>query len=446
LQLPLEKALVLYGEVLAKIQAHYIEETELGRLLSHGLERLDLALQNPAFVQSTFAVTPSDDALRRYREALPTRWPDLNLVSRPDAVSKVQAIAVALQQDLGGSPTGVVLEFICAAGDALDEFSAFLGPERFALEKRLSQPDIAGIGLELQPHGRFFYVASRAENGPAARAGVQLHDRILKIDGIDAHRLSLEEASLRLLGKERSRVTLDAQGVLDLIPRPIEIVRERFSLPSIGTVRMVEPETGIGYVHLGLFQSTTPEELDSALSRLAMEGLRALILDLRGNPGGAFEASVQVADRFLQDGVIASTKGRSAGTTVTFRTQDERALVLPLVLIIDAETASAAELVAGAFKDHRRATLVGQATAGKGTVQYVYPLKTVPSGLKLTAARYYSPLDRAFQSNPVQPDVIVAEDDPMELMDSMMSMMQLQQRQFEAALRTARALLMKNPM
>jgi carboxyl-terminal processing protease len=305
---------------------------------------------------------------------------------------------------------------------------------------------VAGIGLELQYGGGFLYVESLANSGPAARAGIQLHDRILRIDDVDVRRLGVEEASLRLLGRENTIVTLDVQGVLDLGPRVVEIPRERLSQPSLGTVRLVDPELGIGYVHLGLFQPTTLFELDNALDRLLMEGLRALILDLRGNPGGSFESAVQVADRFLLAGIITSTRGRSPGTTAIHRVQDDRAVLIPLVLLIDGETASAAEILASALRDHRRARLVGQPTAGKGSIQMVFPLKTVPSGLRLTAARYWSPLEMAINDNPIQPDVLVDGSDGFEGMEGMMSTMQLQQRQFEAALVEIRNLLLKAGM
>jgi len=446
LQLPLEQALHLYGEVLSKIQAHYVEEVELDRLLVRGLERIDLALQNPDFLRAVFAVAPAEENLRRHRAALAQRWRELGVATRRDAQLKVQAIAISLQQELGASPTAVVIEFVNAAGEALDNYSAFLGPERFALEKSLASPNVAGIGLELQYGGGFLYVASLANTGPAARAGIQLHDRILRIDDVDVRRLGVEEASLRLLGRENTTVTLDVQGVLDLGPRVVEIPRERLSQPSLGTVRLVDPELGIGYVHLGLFQQTTLFELDNALDRLMMEGLRGLILDLRGNPGGSFESALQVADRFLLAGVITSTRGRGPGTTAIHRVQDDRALLIPLVLLIDGETASAAEILASALRDHRRARLVGQPTAGKGSIQMVFPLKTVPSGLRLTAARYWSPLEMAINDNPVQPDVLVDGSDALDGMEGMMSAMQLQQRQFEAALVEIRDLLLKAGM
>lgn len=448
LNLPFETALTLFGEVISKIQTHYVEEVEVSRLLGQGLEQLELALQNPVFLRSAFAVPPTTDVLKRARSVLPPRPPET--LSRRDAHLKVQALAISLQQETGANPTAVVLEFALAAAEALDDYSAFLSPERLALEKMLAEPDIAGIGVELQYGGGVMYVASLAPNGPAARAGIQLHDRVFRIDDMDVRRLSVEEASLRLLGRENSRVTLDIMGVLDWIPRPVVVVRERFSQPSLTTARMVDMEHGIGYVHLGLFQSSTPEELDAALDRLLSEGMRVLILDLRGNPGGSFEAALQVADRFLLSGVLAATRGRSAGTTQTFQTQDDRAVLAPLLVLMDGETASAAEVVVAALRDHDRAKLVGQPTAGKGTVQYIYPLRTASCGLRLTAARYFSPLSLAVDGQPILPDILVdgrssmggAADD----MAGMISTMQLQQRQFEAALELARQLAPKPGM
>jgi len=447
LQVSFETALSIYAEVIGKIQTHYVEEVEVGRLFGQGLERLELALDNPDFLRTAFAVPPNSESLNRGRGLLPARLPET--ISRRDAQLKVQALAITLQQETGVNPTAVVLEFALAAAEALDDYSAFLSPERLALEKMLAEPEVAGIGLELQYGGGVMYVAGLAPNGPAARAGIQLHDRVFRIDDVDVRRLSLEEASLRLLGRENTRVTLDIMGVLDLIPRPVVVLRERLSIPSLTTARLVDADHGIGYVHLGFFQTSTADELDAALDRLMLEGMRVLILDLRGNPGGSFEAALQVADRFILNGVLAATRGRSPGTTHTYRTQDDRAVIVPLVLLIDADTASAAEIVAAALRDHQRAKLVGQPTAGKGTIQYVYPLRTASCGLRLTAARYLSPLLVALDGHPIQPDVPVDASGMTGMSDDMLGMvsvMQVQQRQFEAALEIARQLAGKPGM
>lgn len=447
LQVSFETAINIYAEVIGKIQTHYVEEVEVGRLFAQGIERLELALHNPDFLRTAFAVPPNGETLNRARSLMPSRIPET--VSRRDAQIKVQALAITLQQETGVNPTAVVLEFAFAAAEALDDYSAFLSPERLALEKILAEPDVAGIGIELQYGGGVMHVAGLVPNGPAARAGIQLHDRVFRIDDVDVRRLSVEEATLRLLGRENTRVTLDVMGVLDWIPRPVVVVRERFSLPSLTTARLVDVENGIGYVHLGFFQTSTADELDTALDRLMLEGMRVLILDLRGNPGGSFEAALQVADRFIVSGVLAATRGRSPGTTQTYRTQDDRAVVVPLVVLIDADTASAAEIVAAALRDHQRAKLVGQPTAGKGTIQYVYPLRTASCGLRLTAARYLSPLLIALDGQPIQPDVPVDGSTPLSMNDDMLGMvsvMQLQQRQFETALQIARQLAGKPGM
>jgi carboxyl-terminal processing protease len=218
------------------------------------------------------------------------------------------------------------------------------------------------------------------------------------------------------------------------------VTRRRLSLPSVTEVHLVEEASGIGYIHLAFFQSTTPEELDAALSRLAAQGMRALILDLRANPGGYFDAAVQIADRFVREGILVSTRGRTAGASRIYRAEDGNNFDMPLVLLIDGETASAAEILAGAIKDHRRGVLVGQRTFAKGSLQHIYPLTTIAAGIRLTTARTYSPLDLPYNDQGVTPDIVV---DRLTDMDAMMSLMRLQQRQFETAVQVARDLLQK---
>ena len=179
---------------------------------------------------------------------------------------------------------------------------------------------------------------------------------------------------------------------LTVLPAGTSVARV-LTLPSFVTSVQDDhiERDSIGYVHLTSFQKTTPQELDSALVRLRSEGMRVLILDLRGNPGGVFTAAVQVADRFLPAGVIVSTPGQLPAFTKTYLAQNPMtALDIPLIVLVDGETASAAEVVAGALKENERALLVGQQTYGKGSIQKLLTLRA-GGGLYLTLARLYAP-------------------------------------------------------
>jgi carboxyl-terminal processing protease len=163
----------------------------------------------------------------------------------------------------------------------------------------------------------------------------------------------------------------------------------------------------VGYIQLSGFQKTSTEELQKAIKSLEREGLRYLVLDLRGNPGGLLNVAVEIADRFLENGVIVSTRGRAPGQSYIYRANAEGGWRMPVAVLIDHDSASASEILAGALKDHHRAVVLGERSYGKGSVQSIFPLKSAPAGLKLTTAKFYSPANRPYSEQGVEPDVAV---------------------------------------
>lgn len=440
LTLDFDKSAELLREVLAYIEANYVEEASLTRMLAQGVENLDLALQNPVARAVLVPSGVNDEAVDRFRQTLRQRWGEMTAKTPKEALEKAQQVAAAARLALRANQTAVIAEFACAACEALDRYSAYLTPDRFARVMALVENDVAGIGLELQSFDGQLIVTKLAADGPAAQAGVQPNDRLLRIDGTLTRQLSGEEAALRLLGPTGTRVALEVQGVMDTLPRHVDVVRRAISAPSVIGARILDAEHGIAYLQLAVFQKNTLEELDLALARLSEEGMRALILDLRGNPGGSFGVAVQVADRFIAEGVLASTRGRTLGSNEVFRAQDGMHLDLQLVVLIDRETASAAELLAGAIKDYHRGILVGQRTYGKGCVQHVFALHTVPAGIRLTTAKFFSPLDTPYSGAGVVPDILIDRTARTPGMESMMGMMD----ELEVALEAARRLLGKS--
>jgi carboxyl-terminal processing protease len=187
------------------------------------------------------------------------------------------------------------------------------------------------------------------------------------------------------------------------------------SLPSFAQSILTElvRDDGVGYIRLANFQKTTPQEMESALLSLRSRGMRVLVLDLRGNPGGLFPAAVQVADRFLPQGVIVTTQGQMRGLSKTYLAQNPLTAVdVPLVVLVDGDTASAAEVVAGALKDNQRALLIGQTTYGKGSIQSLVPLQ-LGGGIRLTLARFYTPRGQPFTGVGVTPHLFEPRRDPM---------------------------------
>ena len=218
--------------------------------------------------------------------------------------------------------------------------------------------------------------------------------------------LSLDEAANRLQGAEGTSVDLEVLK-RDGDRRDVRLVRRHVEVESITRAKIVDPAEGIGYVQLAGFQKTSTEELDQAISGLQALGMRTLVLDLRGNPGGLLNVAVEIAERFIDEGVIVSTRGRASGQSQVFRASGRARWRMPVYLLVDHDSASASEILAGALQDHRRATVIGERTYGKGSVQSIFSLRSAPAGLKLTTAKFYSPQNRPYSEQGVTPDIPV---------------------------------------
>jgi carboxyl-terminal processing protease len=185
-------------------------------------------------------------------------------------------------------------------------------------------------------------------------------------------------------------------------------MRRPVDVESIVDVKMIDPQQGIGYLKMTGFQKTTNRELKSALDQLNAKSMKMLILDLRGNPGGLLNCSVEIADQFLSKGVIVTTRGRSDGQSQVYQAKPEVEWNFPLVILVDRDSASASEILAGALQENGRAEVMGERSFGKGSVQSIFPMVSVSAGLKLTTARFYSPLDRPYTQG-VTPNIITRQ-------------------------------------
>jgi carboxyl-terminal processing protease len=220
----------------------------------------------------------------------------------------------------------------------------------------------------------------------------------------------LEAVLARLLGRPNTAVELEVLAAGEAAPRAVKLPRQPLLAPSVerGSV----PQDGVGYVRLLSFQESTLQELRDAILHLQTAGMKALVLDLRGNPGGLLKAAVQVAELFLPEGTILITESPVRRFRQVHRSNNPSALALPLVVLVDGETASAAEVLAGALKENGRATLVGTTTFGKGRIQCVLPLKSVETGLKITVMKFLSPNRNPYHGRGVAPDVVAQPDPP----------------------------------
>ena len=290
----------------------------------------------------------------------------------------------------------------------LDPHSAYLEKADAEDFDEMTRGAYDGVGLELEqlPDGPVRVVAP-LDGGPAERAGLRSGDRIIAIDGklLEAGQ---GDASAPLRGKAGTKVVLKVirKGVAK--PFDVTLVRDTIRTTSVRS-RMLEP--GFGYIRIASFQASTAADFTKQLDVLQKDApLRGLVLDLRSNPGGLLVGAVQIADELLDKGGIVSTRGReSIGNSRFDATPGDRLKGAPVVLLVDAGSASAAEVLAGALRDNKRATVVGSRTFGKGSVQTLLPLENGDS-VKLTTARYYTPSGHSIQALGIVPDVVLHPD------------------------------------
>ena len=278
-----------------------------------------------------------------------------------------------------------------------DPNSAYLSATRLARLDESTTGNYAGIGIQIDSRERWITIVAPLPGTPGERAGLQTGDRIIAIDGEATEGMEPDEARRALRGEAGSRVslTIDRPGVPE--PLTFHVTRAIIHAPSVRRVGMLR--SGIGYVDVNVFSESTAVELHEAVARLREQGMQALILDLRGNPGGLLEQGIAVADLFLDRGdTIVATVGRSPTSTATYIDEiPQRWPSMRMLVLVDRGSASASEIVAGALQDHDRALLIGETSFGKGSAQSVYRLSN-GSAVKLTTALWYTPSGRSIQA------------------------------------------------
>lgn len=405
LRLSFNESLDLYSEVLLKIQTHYVEAPHWKELVERGTNAFEVAMSEPAFLEGC-RVRTDGPALDQFRQELRRTLGPRMIQSRNDARTSVSLVAAMAAERLGVSQNAVVLEYACGAADTLDLYSSYLTPGQLNDIYSQIEGNFVGLGIELKADNGSLLIVRVIPGSPAQKGGLRDGDRILAVDGQQTRDCSTDRAANLLQGEAGSVANLVVESP-NQQPRQLRIRRERVEVPSIDDVRIVDRPQGVGYLKLTCFQKTTSRDLDTALWNLHRQGMRSLIIDLRGNPGGLLVSAVEVADKFIERGVIVSTHGRNSQEDFTYSAHEPGTWRMPLVLIIDQDSASAAEIFAGAIRDHRRGTLVGTRSYGKGSVQGIFPLGSSSAGLRLTTAKFYSPKGYPFVGVGVQPDLTV---------------------------------------
>jgi len=286
---------------------------------------------------------------------------------------------------------------------SLDPHSSFMTKEEFRELMTETKGSFSGIGIEITVKDKVLTVVSPIEGTPAYLAGMKAGDKIVKVEGESTMDMSLMEAVKKIRGPEGTKVNLTV--VREGEEKPLEFAITRGVIP-LKSVRYFFLAPDIGYVRVSNFQSNTAEDLSKALAALEKGGkMKGLVLDMRNNPGGLLSQAIDVSEMFLDAGIIVSTKGRTGSHDIEARAhKNSHPRNYPMIVLVNGGSASAAEIVAGALQDNKRALILGSRTFGKGSVQTILPLSD-GSGLRLTTARYYTPSGKSIQSSGITPDI-----------------------------------------
>jgi carboxyl-terminal processing protease len=397
-----EQSLELYLEVSGLIDARHLKPSTYDARVKQAAKNLCQAVENGAFLQANGA---GDDSgrLDSFRRDVLRLAEGRSINGAEDAYQALQWTMQAGDRDAGLRPTAIALEFIFGATDTLDKYSAFVPAMGKSSPSAELEDHIVGIGVEIKADERGLLIANALPGGPAAEAGLQGGDVIESVNGQKVSGTTLDSAVDLITGPAGSRVTLGVRR--DDRFAEVKLVRRRVEVHSVSRVKMLE--NNVGYIKLDKFAQNSSEECDKALWDLYKQGMKSLIVDVRGNPGGLLTTAIQLSNKFVPNGTIVATRGRDATDNTVEYAHRERTWKTPLVVLVDENSASASEIFAAAVQENGRGLVVGRRTYGKGTVQTHFPLQTVSGNLRLTTAQFFSPKGRTMAGAGVEPDVHV---------------------------------------
>jgi carboxyl-terminal processing protease len=395
----------VYREVLGKIETYYFAELNWQQILKSGIDQFEVALHDELF-RKHHSLTVNTTHLQQYRNSVAHILTNRVCRSGRDVLQSAISVSQIAERTLNVSQQAVMLELLSGTIIALDRYSSYLTSTQ--LDDMFSQIDgkFVGLGIELRIQGNHLLVERVIPKGPADDAGLKSGDKIIEVDRNMIPTVAAAKAAdmlKGLRGTEVEIVVVSASGSA----RRMTLTRRQVEVASVVDARIIDQQSKVGYLRIVSFQKNTVREVNSALWQLRQDGMQRLVLDLRGNPGGLVRSAVEIADMFISSGTIVSTRGRSVNEEVDYQAHQVGTCNEPLVVLIDARSASASEIFAGAIKDHNRGTIVGHCTYGKGSVQGIFPLASYNCGLRLTTARFYSPAGHQISGRGVTPDVDV---------------------------------------
>ncbi len=327
---------------------------------------------------------------------------ELEIFAEGLAVIEAKYVEEKTSQDLVyGAMRGLAL--------SLDAYSQFLTPEDYKNLLVETEGRFGGLGIEITIRNGLLTIISPIEDTPAWRAGIKAGDIIIKIDGEMTKEITLNGAVKKLRGKPKTKVTLTILREKERKVEDITIVRGIIKIKDIKHALILED--GVGYVKIGEFRESTSRDLSKALKGLEEKDLKALVIDVRNNPGGLLNSAISISSKFLEDGkVVVSTNSRNEEEVVYKSVSFNRKyLDIPIVVLINKGSASASEILASALRENNRAILLGETTFGKGSVQTILPLSD-GSAMRLTTSKYYTPSGESIHEKGVEPDIKVSRE------------------------------------
>lgn len=410
------QALQFFLEISETIDARALTPTSYNVRIRRALINLSVALDNEAFVKG-LGLSRNSFTIDGFRETLNRLYNDSQIQNRQDAVGVLNTVITSAQSLQGVTAAVVCFEFANASIDTLDKFSGLVPAdpssqienENGRQNHHILEEEIVGIGLEVREHAKGLLVVMPIRGGPAVEAGIEPGDIILSIDGRDLRGMNIASSMELLRGALGSQmwIRISRHGGNE---RDIVLTRRIVRVWSVNDAKILSG-TDIGYFSISRFSQSTTEEVDQALNDLYSQGMKSLIIDLRGNPGGLLTTCVEVCDRFLPCGIIVSTKGRLSSDNIVEEASYSKSWNVPVVVLIDEYSASASEIFAAAIQENNRGLVAGTRSYGKGKVQTHFPLTSIQGDLRLTTALFYSPTGHRMSGRGVIPDVQVFDRD-----------------------------------
>ncbi|GHT27385.1 carboxyl-terminal processing protease [Planctomycetales bacterium] len=398
-----------YDEIIFRLQSNYVDVLNWDDFFRHGIQDIEIALRDADFQKQNGLNLPQDK-IENFIAAINQTAAGWEIRNKDDLRNAVLHLAESSMKQLNLNPVVLLMEFTCGMVNSLDPYTSYLTPGQLADTYAMINGKFVGLGVELKSDNESLYIVRVIQNSPAQNAGLRSGDRILFVNGITTKGKDTDSAADLLQGEEGTTVALTVQHQDETVSKDYSVLRRKIDVPSVESVRFLTQ--GLGYVKLIGFQSNTCTELRNAIRSLEQQGMSCLVLDLRHNPGGLLQIGVEVADMFIEDGVIVRTRGRQSSIDTPYMATKKNTLKVPLIVLIDGDSASASEIVAGAIRDHKRGIIIGSRSYGKGTIQAIMPVdsgtsNTLSAGLRMTVEKFYSPLGKAYSGTGVEPNINV---------------------------------------